>query len=231
MTILTNPNPRQRVAIRVVTFILFSLCAVCASAQAPPYALFQDSTLTSTTNTINVTQLPVVTSTGTSYVNLVLVFNVSAEGILTVASGYPLQTPSPTPIDDGFEAGNYGQTSGACCQLEVSGPGVAQNGATVWSLSGIAGAPCVNPNVATWYDVGTGIKNSPIYARLQKAGIKSTEYYQFGVGSGCGDDNPWAANTLIGFSQTGNGLAISSFTNNGVDQSSPVATTTYTFQQ
>ena len=226
----SNLNRRRR-ATRFATMVMVftALGSLAARAQAPS-ALFQNSTLTSTTNTINVTQLPVVTPSGTSYVNLVLVFDVSGDGTLTVAAGYPQQTPSTLPIDDGFLAGNYAQNSGNCCNLLVSGPGVAQNGVTVWSLSLLAGSGCVNPNVATWYDVGTAIKTSPIYSRLQKAGIKTTEYYQFGVGSGCSDANPWAADTLIGFSQTGKGLAISSFTNNGKDQSTPVTTTTYVFQ-
>lgn len=101
-------NLRWRAARFAITFALFaSLGAAYASAQAPPYALMQDSTLTGTGNTINVTQLPVVTTSGISYYDLTILFDVSATGVLTVAAGYPQIVPAPEPIINGFVAGTY----------------------------------------------------------------------------------------------------------------------------
>jgi len=218
---------RRRVTRFAAKFALFtSLGAVAASAQAPPYALMQDSTLTGTGNTINVTQLPVVTTSGITYVDLTILFDVAVDGTLTVAPGYPQVVPAPEPIVDGFEAGNYSETAGGEAVITVSGPGVAPSGATVWSLTEHNAVGCINPGSATWYDVGTSIKNNPLYPRLKAAGITSTQFVQFGVGSGCGLPY-WGTNTLLGFSQTGNALVVSSYTNSSKDQNTPVATSTF----
>jgi hypothetical protein len=222
-------NLRRRVARFATMFALFtSLGAGAASAQAPPYALMQDSTLTGTGNTINVTQLPVVLSTGTIYVDLTILFDVAADGTLTVAPGYPIQVAAPSTIDDGFMAGNYATTTTGSAIVTVAGPGVARNGATIWSLSPY-GQTCANPDSATWYDV-SAITTSPIYSRLKAAGITSTQFYQFGVNGsgGCNNTSTWQSDGLLGFSQTGSTITISSFTNSGKDQSTPAATTTFT---
>lgn len=220
-------NLRRRAARLATILTIFAFATLAASAQAPPYALFQDSTLSSTTNTINVTQLPVVLTTGTVYYNLVVSFDVSATGGLTVVSIQ--QTAAPQTKDDGFEAGNYAETTTGSPYVTVSGPGVASNGSTVWTLSEYNQLYCSNPNMATWYDVGSNIKNSPIYSRLKAAGITSTEFYQYGVNgsNGCDTSDAWLSGGLLGFSQAGGTLAIASFSDNGKDQSTPVTTTTY----
>jgi hypothetical protein len=222
---------RRRLTRFAAMFALFtSLGAVAVSAQAPPYALMQDSTLTGTGNTINVTQLPVVLSTGTIYVDLTILFDVAADGTLTVASGYPMQVAAPQTKDDGFAAGDYSENpDNGGRNVGVSGPGVAGNGATVWSMGQIAGSFCTNPNSATWWDVGTAIKNSPIYSRLKAAGITSTQFAQFGVNgpTDCGGSTLWQNNALLGFTQSGNSLVVTSYTNNGKDQNTPVATQTF----
>ncbi|MGD0986445.1 MAG: hypothetical protein ABR874_01460 [Candidatus Sulfotelmatobacter sp.] len=236
MTTLSNPTSRRRAAICAATFILFALCAVCASAQAPPYALFQDSTLTSTTNTINVTQLPVVTTTGTSYVNVVIEFDVSSDGTLSVAPGYPQITPAATPLVLGFEAGNYfGGGAQSSYGIDVSGPGVGQGGNTEWSLAVSSNGNYTFPSNAVWFVVGN-IKNSPLYSRIEKAKIDTQGWDAFGtVGSDeclsgeCG--TYWTDKTLIGLAQIGNQLSISSFTTtNGTtqtDSSTAVDSITY----
>src|ERR1017187_2700037 len=87
---------------------LIAACAAVASAQTPPYALFQQATLTGSGNTINATQVPVVTASGlTLYLNLSLQFNVDNNGNFTISSGFPQTTSAPSPITNGFRAGRY----------------------------------------------------------------------------------------------------------------------------
>jgi hypothetical protein len=200
-------------------------------------ALFQNSTLTSTTDTINVTQLPVVTSTGTQYVNVTILFNVASDGTLTIAPGYPQIVPATIPLALHFEAGNYfggGAQSGY--EITVGGPGLAQAANTEWSLSATSGGNGNTfPSNAIWYVVGN-IKSNPLYTRIAKAGINTNGWDAFGVvgsnncyGGFC--DAHWSTNTLIGLAQIGGQLSISSFTTTTgslqTDSSTPVDNITY----
>jgi hypothetical protein len=228
-------NLRRRAARFDSMMILFTLlCAIAASAQAPqtpPYALLQNSTLNGTGNTLTSTYLPVVTSKGIIYVDLTVLFDVAADGTLTVSS--MKQTKAATPIINGFVPGVYLGPDDSVEFITVSGPGVTVGGATEWSLApGPKSEGCLYPSNAVWYDVGTPIKNSPIYTRLQKAGITSTQFAQYGTGAAqdntsCQGSN-WATNSLLGFAEVGgDSLVISSFTVNGKDQNTPVETKTY----
>jgi hypothetical protein len=236
-----NVDVRRRVA-RAASLAVLAVVAsaLAVRAQTTPSALFQNSTLTGTTNTINVTQLPVVTSTGKIiYNNLVIQFDVADDGTITVASGYPKITPAPTPIAFGFEAGNYfggGAQSGYA--VTVGGPGVVQGGSTEWSLSASSGANgATYPSDAHWYVVAN-IKNSPFYERIVAAKINPTFWSAFGV-VGSNDcfagrcDATWSTGTLLGLAQTGTQLSISSFTTTNTstgtqtDNSMPVDTITY----
>jgi hypothetical protein len=215
----SNFNPRRRAA-RFATIIMVftALCIASASAQAPPYALFEYSTLTASTDTIVATQVPVVTASGTTYVNLTLQFNVAADGTITVTPGYPVIVPSQPYIVTNFMAGNYyGGNEQPGYEITVSGPGGVQGGSTEWSLTASSGSSGNTiPSNAFWYVVGN-IQNSPIYARILKAKIDTQGWAAFGY---IGDNNcyagycdaHWSTNTLLGFAQTGNQLAISSFT-------------------
>jgi hypothetical protein len=237
MTNINFHSLRQKGCLATITVLFVALFAAGAGAQTVPYALFQNSTLTSTTNTINVTQLPIVTSTGTSYVNVVIQFDVSSDGTLTVASGYPVITSAATPLVMGFEAGNYfGGGAQNSYAITVSGPGVGQGGSTEWSLAMSSGATVYTfPENAVWYVVGN-IKNNPLYARILKDKIATQGWDAFGIlGSNQCDDGEcetyWADQTLIGLAQIGNQLTISSFTTtNGstqTDSSTPVDNITY----
>lgn len=232
-TFYSRLNLRHRV-VRLVMLAasLFTLCVAAASVglaqSTTPHAIFENSTLSGSGNAVNVTQLPVVKSDGTIvYLDLVVQFDVAGDGTPTVSAGFPQIVPSPQTIADRFRAGTYAGVDSGADVIIVSGPGVTPNGATVWSLAWVGGAGCATPYIATWYDVGTGINNSPIYGRLKGAGVTSTQFGQFdqfGTGAGnCGGPN-WLSNSLLGFSQTGNQLSIVSFTKNGVDQSLPVDT-------
>jgi len=142
---------------------------------------------------------------------------------------------STAPLVSSFQAGQYASPStilGGKGTVTVSGPGVLDGGATLWSLSASPGAdPCTFPNNATWY-VGPAA-NSPWAARLAKVGITSAAW-SYGVagapncsitGVGSGD---WQANILIGISQVGDTLTIVSFTYGGSDSSTPRDQITYT---
>jgi hypothetical protein len=182
-----------------------------AAATAPPYSLFQYSTLTGSGNTLTATWLPIVTAKGTIYKNLTLAFNVDANGNLTVAPGYPKFVVTPPPLITAFRAGKYigpGQDSGWI--FNVSGPGLAAGGATEWSLAAAPGVPAfMYPLSATWY--AGPIATNPLAARLKAAGITSTAFSYGTATSECGCPR-WRPNTLIGVSQIGKTLTIVSFT-------------------
>ena len=93
-------------------FALFStVCTLTVHAQGnpqPPYALFEQSTLTGSGNTIKATQLPVVVSPGVVvYLNLTIQFNVDANGNLTLSAGFPQAVTAPPLTTASFTAGRY----------------------------------------------------------------------------------------------------------------------------
>lgn len=196
----------------------------------PPYALMQYSTLTGSGNAITASWIPIVTSKGTIYKDLTLLFNVDSSGNLTLATGYPHIAPAPPPVVYSFRAGKYVGPTTICNNMliNIAGPGWASGGATEWSLEAASGAGgCTYPYSATWY-VGS-IANSPLAARLKKAGITSTAW-SYGVG-GTPYGGDWGPDSLLGFSQIGNTLTIVSFSLDGsIDHSEPVAQITYTLQ-
>jgi hypothetical protein len=206
-----------------------------------PYAEVQYATLTGTTNTINLSQLPVVDSTGAlHYVNVTIPLeeSVSSKGVVTVTTGTPTVVAAPTPLVSSFKAGPYAGPGGASAAysqlLTLSGLGVAGGGATEWSVSTTSGATgCTYPTTATFY-VGP-LASNPLYSRLKKAGIASTAYSYGIMGDqtceGQGAGNGWWLNgAILGFTQTGNTLNISSFTYDGGDQATAGSTITYTYQ-
>lgn len=210
--------------------LIFGVCQVAVRAQTPPYLQMQYSTLTGSGNTITATMLPVVTSTGITYQNVTLLFDVDSSGNITLAPGYPQLVPSPTPIISGFLAGNYVGPStifGGKALITVSGPSVGPGGTTEWTISASSGAnACTYPDSATWY-VGP-LTSNPLSARLKKDGITSPDY-SYGVGSSqCTNALHWGTNTLLGLSQVGDTLTIYSYTYNSADSSLPVDQITYT---
>jgi hypothetical protein len=224
-------NLSRATALLAMAVMVFPPATFVARAQSPqpPYALFQYSSLTGSGNTINATEVPVVTSSGqTIYVNLDLQFNVDSVGNLTLTPGYPKFTPAPILLTDSFMAGKYVGPStifGGNMIVNVSGPGVMSGGATQWSLSSASGAYVYTyPSSATWY-VGP-LASSPLAARLSKANLTSTAW-SYGIGSSV-YGGVWSTGTLIGVSQVGNTITIVSFTRNGVDSNLPVDQVTYT---
>jgi hypothetical protein len=100
-------NLRRRSARFARILMVLAAGGAVGQAQTPPYAEFQYSTLTASGNTITATMLPVVTSTGISYFNVVVEFDVAANGTLTVAPGYPTVAKAPRPLIGNFLAGSY----------------------------------------------------------------------------------------------------------------------------
>jgi hypothetical protein len=225
-------NLRRRTARFATCIMVFAASVVAAHAQTPPYAEFQYSTLTASGNTITGTMLPVVTTNGTSYVNVVMQFDVAADGTLTIAPGYPQIAPSPRPSTRNFLAGNYvGPSADANYDITVFGPGVTAGGATEWSLATSTGATCyTTPTTATWYVFSGPMAQNPLAGYLKKAGITEATYgaYSWGItGDQCAPTVNWATENLIGLSQTNGALTILNFTYNGVYQSQPADQITY----
>jgi hypothetical protein len=212
--------------------------ATLAATAPTTYAEFQYATLTGTTNTINATNVPVVTSTGTVYKNLTFQVNVSSAGAVTIVAGSPTAVASPTTQSAGFKAGTYLGPSSLFSDnglITVSGPGVTAGGATVWSLAAAPGAnSCTYPSSATWYVGAPTAANNPLAARLKKAGITSAafNYGLLGVTASC-YGGYWDNGAILGLSQTGNSITIASFTlggATGTDFSTPQSQITYTLK-
>jgi hypothetical protein len=227
----------RRASRTAALFTVFIVCAFILSAQTPPYALFQQATLTGSGNTITATQIPVVTAFGaTVYLNATLQFNVDANGNLTISSGFPQIVAAPTLITSGFKAGRYVAPStllGGKAAIVVAGPGVTDGGATQWTLSAASGADaCTFPLTAAWY-VGP-IASNPLADRLKAGGITSTAR-SYGIFSGPNCtvtgfvSNAWYPGTLIGVIQVENTLTIFSYSRGGsIDYSAPQDQITYT---
>lgn len=217
----------------VVVPALLMLSIALTTPSPAQSAQFQNSTLSGSGSSINVAQIPVLTSSGTFvYWNMIIEFNVASDGSLSVASGYPQFTPTPEPIINGFKAGTYLGPDDSTELITLNGPGVAPSGVTAWSLGPASNASgCLFPYDATWYDVGSKLSNNPLYSRIKAAGITST-LMQYGTGGGtpsCGT-TLWETNSLLGFSQTNGALTITSFSKGGQDFNVPQDTKTYQLQ-
>jgi hypothetical protein len=231
MTQLFRTQSLVRAGLLVVIVGVVWVMAV-AQNTAVPYALFQQASLTGTTNAINATNIPVVTSTGAVvYLNAKIQFNADANGNLTIASGFPQISPSPTLLTSGFKAGTYvgpSTVAGGNAKITVSGPGVTDGGATMWSLTvASGGSSSTYPSSAIWY---TGaIANNPNSARISQAGITSTAF-SYGTSGALGPNNcPWWFNgALIGASQTGNTLTLVTYSGCSGDSATPADQITYT---
>jgi hypothetical protein len=157
-------------------------CVVAARAQTPPYSLFEYSTLTGSGDKVTATWVPVVTSKGTVFKDIALLFEVDSSGNLTLAPGYPQVVPSPAPVVSSFKAGKYAGPASVYhgdFVIVVAGPGVSAGGATEWTLTAPTGVDIYTyPGSGTWY-VGP-LATHPLAARLKAAGITSTAW-SYGV--------------------------------------------------
>jgi hypothetical protein len=223
------------------------LCAACwigiafaQSGSPTPGPQFQYAALTGSGNTITLSRVPVITSSGqTVYQDITLQFDNDGNGNVTLTNGFPTFNLSPNLLVSSFQAGKYAgpvNTANGSALITVSGPGVVSGGSTAWSATTTTGADsCTVPVSGTWY-VGP-IDNNPMSARIKKANITSTAW-SYGIsGNGiafsCGGSLSfhWSNGSIIGVSQTGNSITFASFTNNSFDQASPVDQITYTLTQ
>jgi hypothetical protein len=224
------------------TFVLTAALSAAAYGQSGPAPgpRLQYSAMTGANNTVTISRVPVVNSSGqTVYQDVTLQFDSDDSGNLTLSAGFPIVTPSPNLLVSSFQAGRYtGPRSAASgkASITVNGPGVSTGGSTVWTSSSNPDSdPCTYPGSATWY-VGP-IDNNPLLTRINKVKINTTAW-TFGIaGNGiafsCGGglSFAWGNGAIIGVSQTGNTITFASFTNNSFDQASPVDQITYTLSQ
>ena len=241
--ILRGLNSGRRTARFALTLTVFSAVAFVARAQGQiPSAMFQNSTLTGSGNTMTATRVPVrISSSLTIYVDITTQFNVDLNGNLTLSAGYPQIVPSATLLTGNFKAGTYVAPStlfNGKGLVTVGGPGVTDGGTTTWSLNAATGADAsLYPVSATWW-VGP-IANNPYAARLNKAGITSTAYaYGIAYSANCLNNAPgwcsYSPGILIGATQSGNVISLVSFTlYTGIttDYSAPVGQLSFTLSQ
>jgi hypothetical protein len=206
-----------------------------AASTAAPYAEVQSSTLSGSTNVINLTMVPVVLANGSiAYKNVTVPLEVTenAAGVVTITSGTVTAVAStPGPVN-GFKAGTYyGPASSATTPTQafvLAGPGTTTGGSTEWSLAVSPTAKgCTYPYSATFY-VASSLTSNPLYARLKAAGITSTGYSYGILGTYSCENGWWSSGAIVGFSQIGNTVSIVSFSN-GTDHSTPGTQITFTY--
>jgi|SRR5271163_1756768 len=231
----------RRNAARLASLALSLSAVLTLSAQAQttpppitPYSHFQYSTTTSSNEEIDAVRVPAVDSTGvTHYWDVSLLFDVDAEGALTLASGYPMIAPSKSFNSAHFKAGKYIAPSDLFDGngvITVAGPTVLAGGGSEWTITLPSGSYAdTYPNSAVWY-VESSIANNPLATRIENAKITST-VWSYGVGNTLNDH--WCPNSLLGFSQVGNSITIADFTttNGGcADASTPQDQVTFTLE-
>ena len=216
--------------------IALSTFAAGAAFGATPTIDAQDATITGSGDTVTTTRIPVETSTGSFlYYDIATIYGVTSAGKLSVVS--TTITSSVSPLVGNFKAGTYVAPGTLDFTDKLTGPGIASAGTTAWTFSASGGTneACAYPVTVTWY---TGpIAHNPNAARIEKAGITSTDYsygvagaveaicYAPGYYFGFYDNVP----ALIGASQVGNSLSLVSFTDTtGKDHPLPVAEITFT---
>jgi hypothetical protein len=221
----------RRGTVRLALFALPLSAVLALSAQAQtttPRAQFENSVISSTTNTVTAGRVPVINAEGVvTYDDITFVVDVDDNGVVTFGPTSSVVSSSVLNVDH-FEAGTYTGPGGSPT-IAVSALGVAPGGATEWSLAQ-SGTACSFPYSATWY-VGP-ISGNPLYARLKKAGITSSAYSYgiLGTAADCGNGY-WDGGAILGFSQTGKSLTIVSFSVSGIDdQSTPGAQITFTLK-
>jgi len=206
-----------------------------AASTTAPYAEVQSSTLSGSTNVVNLTMLPVVLENGSiAYKNVTVPLEVTenADGVVTITAGTVTAVAAPTPVVDAFKAGTYyGPSSSATSPSQVfvlAGPGLTTDGSTEWSVAASPTAKgCTYPYSATFYVVSS-LTSSPLYSRLKAAGITSNDYSYGILGSYSCEGRWWSSGALVGFSQIGNTISVVSFSD-GSDYSTPQAQITFTY--
>jgi hypothetical protein len=228
---------RMKSATALITFTTCCGLIFEASAAATPTIYAQEAAITASGDTVTATRIPIQTSSGNFlYYDVSTIYGITSAGALSVVS--TTITPSASPLVSNFQTGTYVAPGTLNFTDRLTGPGVEAGGNTAWTFAANGGTneSCAYPYSATWY---TGpIASNPIAARIQQAGITSSDYsYGFTgpVGGLCYTASYYfgfSGNVpaLIGASQVGNSLTLVSFTDSaGKDHSLPVAQITFSF--
>ena len=208
-----------------IALACISLLSAGIAAQAQTVSA-QSASISGAGSTIVATRVPVQIGSGApSYFDVTITLTAGgAGGTATGISVSGSSAPSQNIQTANFQAGTYTDNVGNT--YFVTGPGVGPGGATSWSLIGYNKNNSNSIIGLTWY-TGTG-KTNPEYPRVARAKIVSPDEYSFGIsgGTGSGFQTPdFYQGALIGVSQNGNGITVSSFDiGEGGDQSSPSAT-------
>ena len=225
----------------IVTAAVLALAATsygqsseATTAPAPALTQPQYSTITSTNNVVEASRVPVVYNGKTYYedVTFTMTPEVSTSGEVTIETKTTAVT-SPGPSASAFKAGTYvgpSNVNGGKNYIVVSGPSALPGGGAGWTLTtNSESSGATYPSTAVWYV--EPIAHSPLATRLNAAKITNLAY-SYGQGdSGSSPNTDWPNNSLLGFSQVGNTLSISSFSyGNGYtdDSGTPTDTITYT---
>ncbi len=155
--------------------LALSTFAVGSAQAVTPTIYAQDATITASGDTVTATRIPVQTSSGLIlYYDVTTVYGITSNGTLSVLS--TTINPSISPIISSFQAGTYVAAGTLDFTDKLTGPGIGPAGTTLWTFAASGGTNevCAYPYTATWY-VGP-ISSNPIAARIQSAGITSTDY-------------------------------------------------------
>lgn len=101
-----NPWCRATRLTTTCAIVVFASACVVAHAQGQtPSAMFQNSTLTGSGNTMTATRVPVrISSSLTIYVDVTVKFDVDSNGTLTISAGQPQILPSATLLTGNVKA-------------------------------------------------------------------------------------------------------------------------------
>jgi hypothetical protein len=190
-----------------------------ATTTAAPFLQMQYASIVATGNTLTISRVPENFAGVIMYKDFTVQFALDSGGKMTIAPGYPTVVLSPSLLVAGFKAGTYvgpinNDYPPISPGIALAGPGIG-SGASVWSIAAAPPYdPCTAPGNATFW-VGS-LAGNPIAARLTKAGITNTSM-SYGVSGAqlCypsrSDQGPWMANSILGFSQVGSTVTITSF--------------------
>ena len=205
------------------------LSAAPVAAAAEPAIFFDQSSVIGIGDTITAICLPIRTADGKFvFKDVTITLSVGAKGNLAWASAKPVVAECPPLSVSNIRAGIYSSPTLSYEGIQITGPTAIGNGGEAeWAITVGPGknAGLSPPNPAVFY---TGpLAKSPLAARLQKAGLTSTQYNYGVIGASSGT---WPSNALFGLRLVGNQLAVALFTDSsGHDHKDPVTQIIYTF--
>lgn len=198
------------VPLRIGLAAVLLLLAFAAEARGQAKAFFQNATsVVAQDSRVNLNRVTVRDSTGAfKYYDIALVYNVAANGTLTLNTTASKITPSPALLVGSFKPGIYRSSlGGRLCDYELGAPGSAGGARVVASLADIGQFACPLLNVS-W--VTGPISGHPNQQMLAEAGITFQGYSWGAVGEvgSTFSQLGWAPGDIVGAAQAGNLLVI-----------------------